>query len=170
MRQTFSSHQVAQTAPASQHPRYAGLLLCIGLALATTSCGAYIDGDQWADVLITNNTGKQVTLDTHPARDLSPGQKALLGVDSNSNPQTVHVTSPEGRILGCLTFRFHTTSPETLSVSISDVTSCDEKIPQFKGQSEDLPLTIIDVPSALKTSRQTGWAVMSCCGDFGQRN
>jgi hypothetical protein len=111
--------------------RFAGLPLCIGLALATTSCGAHVDGEQWARVIVTNNTAEKVTLDVHPARDLSPGQKTELHVDSNSNPQALRLRNTSGRILGCLDFRFRTTSSETFSFNISDFAACDENVPLF---------------------------------------
>jgi hypothetical protein len=111
--------------------RFASLLLCMGLSLAATACGASIDGDQWVDVTVTNTTSEPVTLDTHPARYLSPGQKTVLHVNSNNDPQAVRLHGADGRVLGCLTFLFHTTSPETRSAKVSDVTACDENVRSF---------------------------------------
>ncbi|WP_415853770.1 hypothetical protein [Sinomonas sp. G460-2] len=105
----------------------------MGLSLAGTACGSYFDGDQWVGVTVTNNTSESVTLETHPTRLLSTGQSTLIPVDSNSNPQALRVQGPDGRVLGCLTFLFHSTSNEKRSVRVSDVTACDENIPSFAG-------------------------------------
>lgn len=118
---------------ATQLSRSASLLLCLGLSLVATACGAYIDGDQWVDVTVTNTTSEPVTLNTHSASYLSPGQKTVLHVNSNNDPQAVRVYGPDGRVLGCLTFLFHTTLPETRTTSVSDVTACDEKVRSFPG-------------------------------------
>lgn len=112
---------------------FRGILLCIGVSLAATACGSYTDGDQWAGVTVANNTNSSVTLDMHPARYLTPGQSTLLNVDSNSNPQALRLMSADGRVLGCLTFRFHTTTPKTFSFSVSDATRCDESLRLLSG-------------------------------------
>ncbi len=112
---------------------FAILLLCLGLSLAATSCDAQIDGGQWVDVTVTNATVKSVTLDTHPARSLSPGQKTVLNVNSNNDPQAVRVKDAEGRVLGCLVFPLHTDLPEMRSASVSDLAACAEKVHSFPG-------------------------------------
>lgn len=115
----------------TQLGQFASLLLCLGLSLVATACGATVDGDQWVEVTVTNTTSKPATLDTHPNRYLSPGQKTVLTVNSNNDPQAVRVKDAEGRVLGCLTFR--TTPPAIHSASLSDVTVCDGKVRIFPG-------------------------------------
>ncbi len=82
---------------------------------------------------VINNTNHAVTLDLYKARNLSPGEKTLLYVDSNSNPQALRIRGADGRILGCLTFRFHTTSPEDYSFNVSDLAACDESLRLNRG-------------------------------------
>ena len=94
---------------APQLGQVASVLLCMGLSLSATACGASIDGDQWVNITVTNTTAEPVTLDTHPVRYLPSGQKTVLNVNSNDNPQAVRVDDAKGRVLGRLTFR--TTSP-----------------------------------------------------------
>ena len=108
--------------------RLAGILLA-GLLIPATACGSYVDGDQWAGVIVINNTNHAVTLDLDKTRNLSPGQTTLLHVDSNSNPQAVRIRGANGRVLGCLVFRFQTTSAETFSAYVSDITACGDLRP-----------------------------------------
>lgn len=71
--------------------RFAGIVFAAGLLIPATGCGSYWEGDQWAGVTDINNTGRAVTLDLYRSRNLSPGQKTLLGVDSSSNPQAFQI-------------------------------------------------------------------------------
>ncbi|GAB3566883.1 hypothetical protein GCM10027405_26530 [Arthrobacter alkaliphilus] len=125
------SNQV--TAAQRSHASSQAYCCAWALSLAATSCGSQVDGDQWVAVTVTNTTVKSVTLDTHPARSLSPGQKTVLNVNSNNDPQAVSVKDAEGRVLGCLVFPLHTDLPEMRSASVSDVTACDEKVHSFPG-------------------------------------
>lgn len=104
-------------------------MFAAGLVIPATACGSYIDGDQWAGLSVINNTNEPVTLDLRKARNLSSGQNTLLHVDSNSNPQAVRIRDANGRVLGCLIFRFQTTSAETFSANVSDVTACGDLRP-----------------------------------------
>lgn len=115
--------------PRTRTKRLAGILLAAGLVIPATACDSYVDGDQWAGVIVTNNTNEPVVLDLRKARNLSPGQTTLLHVDSNSNPQAVRIRGANGRVLGCLIFRFQTTSAETFSANVSDVTACGDLRP-----------------------------------------
>lgn len=108
--------------------RFAGILLASGLVLLAAGCGGYWEGDQWAGVKVINNTNYPVTLDLDRARRLSSGETTMLGVDSNSNPQALRIFGANGRVLGCLTFQFHTTSAEDFSANVSDITACDKSL------------------------------------------
>ncbi|WP_336852187.1 hypothetical protein [Sinomonas albida] len=112
---------------------FEGLLQCVVLTVATTACGSYADGDQWAGVTITNNAKTEITLDLHRARPVAPGQSTVLDVDSNSNPQQLRIPSADGGTLGCLTFLFHTTSAEKFTVNVSDVSTCSESLRLMSG-------------------------------------
>jgi hypothetical protein len=105
----------------------------LAFILLATACGTSIDGDQWAAVTVTNTTSAPVVLDTHPARQLAPGQATVLHVDSNNDPQAVRVRTVADRVLGCLTFAFHTTTPTDISASVSDVAPCQNGIRSFPG-------------------------------------
>lgn len=125
MREPFDIWGIAVAWPTR---RFAGILLASGLVLPASGCGGYWEGDQWAGVTVINNTNHPVTLDLDKARNLSPGETTMLGVNSNSNPQALRIRGANGRILGCLTFQFHTTSAEDFSANVSDITACDKSL------------------------------------------
>src|SRR5450830_1845213 len=100
VREEFDACGTRAAWPRTRTRRFAGIVFAAGLLIPAVGCGSYWEGDQWAGVTVINNTGRAVTLDLYKSRNLSPGQKTLLYVDSNSNPQALRIRGADGRILG----------------------------------------------------------------------
>ena len=117
---------------ARHHPTI-WFLFSLTLAITATASGASVDGDQWVDVVVTNTTTGGVTLDTHPQRHLAPGQKTVLHVNTNNDPQTLQVRTDSDAALGCLTFDTRPAGDAARSQSIDDLTPCPQDARPFPG-------------------------------------
>jgi hypothetical protein len=66
---------------------------------ALAACGAQVDGDQWHQVGVTNDLGRQVIVVGHA---LAPGATATLTVNRNTGSGEYGVSDAAGQQLGCL--------------------------------------------------------------------
>lgn len=129
--------QYACTAPVNlKQTRYRSAVWMVPsliLAMTSTACGAYVDGDQWVDVTVTNTTAAAVTLDTRPPRHLAPGRATVLHVNTSNDPQVLHVRADSGEVLGCLVFDSESRDSSGGARGTSNLAACPQAVRSFPG-------------------------------------
>ncbi|HEY5156003.1 MAG TPA: hypothetical protein VIJ47_14790, partial [Acidimicrobiales bacterium] len=99
-------------------PALALLLAAIGLtAWAMASGNVVVDGDQWFEITVHNDTASTVRL-MEPAPEQPPGLLAELAPGesthltfSNASSWTYTIEQTDGTLMGCLPFTFNLRTP-----------------------------------------------------------